>query len=128
MDNKTIKVLCLIAVLLIIGSSLLAFKITFSNKNMQDVTINEIKTNPANYDGKMVTIKGEYRGWQAEDGQGPPITRSDWVIRDGTGWIYVTGEYPKLDPYEDIGHKVIVMGVVRIKNSKAYIEADDVKT
>ena len=54
----------------------------------------------------------------------PPVTRSDWVLKDETGSIYVTGKVsPGLDPVEDIGEKITVYGIVRLKDNQAYIEA-----
>ena len=128
--NKKTKVLCLIAILIVVGSSVLASQSFFNNQNrgMTGVAINEIRTNTTVYEGKTVTIKGEYRGWQAEgEGYGPPVTRSDWVIKDDTGWIYVTGRLPRLDPIKDIGTPIFVVGTVGIKNSNVYIEAQDIK-
>jgi len=128
--NKKTKVLCLIAILIVVGSGVLASQSFFNNQkqDMTGVTINEIRTNPTVYEEKTVTIKGEYRGWQAEgEGYGPPVTRSDWIIKDDTGWIYVTGRSPRLDPIEDIGTHLFVVGTVEIKNSNVYIQAQDIK-
>ncbi|NMX21542.1 hypothetical protein C5S30_03735 [ANME-1 cluster archaeon GoMg4] len=124
------RVLCLIAILIVVGSSILASQSFLNNQKqgMTGVTINEIRINPTVYEGKTVTIKGEYRGWQAEgEGSGPPVTRSDWVIKDDTGWIYVTGRSPRLDPIKDIGTPIFVVGTVEIKNSNVYIWAQDIK-
>lgn len=90
--------------------------------------IGAITAAPSDFKGEPVTIAGEYRGWQAENGYGPPVTRSDWVIRDDTGWIYVTGQNPGLDPTEDIGTPVEVKGTVRVTGEgAAYIRAESVK-
>lgn len=64
------------------------------------VWIGDILNNSTNYDGKLVFIAGTYDGWNAHRtiNVPPPVTRSDWVIRDDTGSIYVTGINPRLDP------------------------------
>ena len=49
----------------------------------------DILANPMKYVREPVTVTGEYKGWQGE-GYEPPVTRSDWVIKDETGLIYVT--------------------------------------
>jgi hypothetical protein len=83
-------------------------------------TIKEILDHPPSYDGKTVLIKAIYRGWKGE-GE-PPIIKSNWVITDLTGEIYVTSIYPHLDPIEDIGRELIVIGIVRVKDNIPYIE------
>lgn len=75
----------------------------------------------------MVTVSGEYRGWEAGYGS-PPVTRSDWIVRDETGGIYVTGKVsPGLDPVEDRGKEITVCGVVKVKDGQTYIEAEAIK-
>jgi hypothetical protein len=56
---------------------------------------------PREFDGRTFDIVGYYRGANlfGEAGGNPPVTRSDWVIADDTGAIYVTGILPQgLDP------------------------------
>lgn len=86
-----------------------------------NVTIAEIKANPSEFVGKKVTINGTYMGWQSKES--PPVTRSDWVVDDGTGRIYVTGCNPGLDPVKDVGKNVTVVGYVRLAGERPYIEA-----
>lgn len=73
----------------------------------------------------MVTVSGEYQGWNGEYGS-PPVTRSDWVIADETGWIYVTGRYPGLDPAKDKGKKITVVGKVEA-NDQVFFRAETIK-
>lgn len=85
--------------------------------------LKQIICDPLKYQGKKVKIVGEYKGWVGE-AKNPFITRSDWVINDGTAAIYVSGmSAGNLDPYEDIGTKVEVIGIVKIKDKIPYIEA-----
>jgi hypothetical protein len=56
---------------------------------------------PREFDGRTFDIVGYYRGANlfGEAAGSPPVTRSDWVIADDTGAIYVTGILPQgLDP------------------------------
>ena len=93
----------------------------------EGISISDITSNPTGYEGKTVTLSGEYRGWEPGHGS-PPETRSDWVLKDDTGSIYVTGKVsPGLDPVKDIGKKITVDGIVRVKDSQAYIEAKIVR-
>ncbi len=88
-------------------------------------TIKHITDQPKLYNEKNITIEGEYRGWETNCAStGPPVTRNDWQIKDETGCIYVTGIFPELDPYDDIGAKITLNGI--IKTNKAdipYIQA-----
>lgn len=88
-----------------------------------EVNIADIKANPETYQGEMVMVSGEYQGWSSEYGS-PPVTRSDWVITDETAWIYVTGKSPGLDPVEDVGMGIAVVGQVCEDNGQAYLKAE----
>jgi hypothetical protein len=102
--------------------AVMACDITASG-DLGKVDIGQISGSPAEFEGKSVIIVGEYRGWQMEDGYGPPVTRSDWIVKDNTGWIYVTGGGSGLDPVADIGHPVVVKGTVRVSaEGMPYIE------
>jgi hypothetical protein len=66
---------------------------------------------------RKVQICGVYKGWKPDPddpntAQGPPVTRSDWVVCDATGCIYVTGP-SKLSPTESVGARVAVVGLLR---------------
>ncbi|MFC1937826.1 hypothetical protein ACFLWY_04650 [Chloroflexota bacterium] len=83
--------------------------------------IGAIWSEPSAFDGAMVTVKGEYRGWEAGHGS-PPVTRSDWGIQDASGSIYVTGSSMGLRYPDDVGKIVTVSGIVRLKDDQPYIE------
>ena len=86
----------------------------------------DLKHDVSEYAGKTVTLSGEYRGWEPGFGS-PPVTRSDWILKDETGGIYITGKAPPgLDPVEDRGTEVTVRGVVKVKDGRAYLEAESV--
>jgi len=88
------------------------------------ITIADIRENPNSFLGKKVVISGVYMGWKSDEP--PPVTRSDWVVDDGTGRIYVTGKLPGLDPVKDVGRNVTIVGYVKIANGKPYIEAVEI--
>lgn len=102
------------------------------------VDIGDINAGPARYKGQKIEISGDFMGWDLFDdvGEGPPVTRSDWVIKDSTGAIYVTGGIPAttegvyLDPgsREDTGRKVMVEGFVEATSSgQPYIRAERIR-
>lgn len=58
--------------------------------------IGPILANPDQWVGRNVRIVGYYEGWDVfgSAGTSPPVTRSDWVIRDESGAMYVGGGNP----------------------------------
>ncbi|GAB4408415.1 MAG: hypothetical protein Kow00123_21480 [Anaerolineales bacterium] len=50
-----------------------------------------VRTDPKAWAGKYIRVVGYYEGWDlfGSVGTGPAVTRSDWVIRDDGGAIYV---------------------------------------
>ena len=93
-----------------------------------EATIGEIRAAPTLYEGQTVTIEGVYKGWQGGYGS-PPVTRSDWLVEDATGWLYVTGEPAgDLDPLEDIGRTITVTGQVKLtEEGEPYLIAQEVE-
>lgn len=95
---------------------------SFNDTKLKTTTISEVKNNIEVYKGKLVKIEGVYIGWHGNES--PPVTRSDWAIRDETGEIYVTGMVPNLDPCKDIGKNITVIGYIEVtENGRAYIRA-----
>lgn len=92
-------------------------------------TVKDILDRPELYQGRNITIEGEYRGWETGCAPtGPPATRNDWQIKDETGCIYVTGIFPELDPYHDIGTRIEVTGMIKVGGVETpYIEALEIK-
>jgi hypothetical protein len=89
--------------------------------------------------GKEATVVGYYRGWDLlkEANQAPPVTRSDWVIKDQGGAIYVQAKDVPIQGEDKLGggrglkpmdkestnHIVKVTGIVRLTGAKQpYIE------
>lgn len=90
-------------------------------KEIASKTIDEVIKGIKSYLGKKVLISGEFRGWEGSAGP-PPVTRSDWVVKDDTGYIYVLGA-PPFNPIEDKGKKIIVIGTLKVSKSDIpYIE------
>jgi hypothetical protein len=93
-----------------------------------EVAIGEVRAASALYEGKTVTIEGVYQGWQGGYGS-PPVTRSDWLVEDNTGWLYVTGKPAgDLDPLGDIGRPVKITGQVELtEEGEPYLVAEEVE-
>jgi hypothetical protein len=89
-------------------------------------SIREILENPARFAGKEVVLRGEFRGWKADCPSSTMVTRSDWVLEDGTDCLYVTGRIPSgLLPSEPQGETLLIRGrVVTSRAGKAVLSAD----
>lgn len=83
--------------------------------------IGAIKQNPNTYVNQTVKLVGNYRGWETGHGS-PPVTRSDWVLQDFTGSIYVTGNSMGLKYPSDNGKPLTITGTVRLKEGQPYVQ------
>ncbi|MBI5304794.1 MAG: hypothetical protein HY868_21850 [Chloroflexi bacterium] len=75
---------------------------------------------PREFDGRAFEIVGYFRGWNVygEARGNPPVSRSDWVIADASGAIYVTGAPPRgLDP----SARVDAWTVIRLRATVNYV-------
>ncbi len=106
---------------------------------LSDITkiIGSIIAKPPAFEGKEVTIVGYYRGWDLlhEANTGPPVTRSDWVIKDATGAIYVSANSEADVPQglrpnalSDTNIRIRVKGVIRVTElGQPYVEATSIR-
>lgn len=103
-----------------------------------EASVADILSDPLGWANKLVTIAGEYTGWQADPfslatTSGPPMTRSDWTICDATGSIYCTADELRaspmtLQPYTDLGRRIQVIGTVRLaKKGFPYLRVREIK-
>jgi hypothetical protein len=98
--------------------------------------VGSILDSPRDYAGQSATIVGYYRGWDLlqEAVTASPVTRSDWVIKDLTGAIYVgAGSDSKvpdgLDPSsrDDTDAILRVRGIVQLTgDGEPFIQAIDI--
>jgi hypothetical protein len=99
--------------------------------------VGSIIADPSASEGKNITVIGYYRGWDLlhEADMGPPVTRSDWVIKDSTGAIYISANSEAKvpdglspDSLQDTAVILKVMGVVRVtEDEQPYIEAKSIE-
>ncbi|MDL1967046.1 MAG: hypothetical protein LWW97_00510 [Deltaproteobacteria bacterium] len=82
--------------------------------------IGEIWKDIQKYENEVITVCGRYRGWQGGGLKNPLITRSDWVVKDSTGAIYVTGKFPAgLGKNVTLGTEIVVKGQLLLSKDKA---------
>jgi hypothetical protein len=94
------------------------------------VQIEDIIAKPLDYDGNEIKIKGIFIGWSMPEHEimTPMVTRNDWIVEDETGAIYVTKlSSEPMDPVNDVGTRVMVSGVVRLRDGKPYIEGESLR-
>lgn len=77
------------------------------------VTVRAIQENPALFTQKEIVLEGVFRGWTGTCRASSMLTRSDWVLEDESGCIYITGRIPNtLSPAQPKGERVLVRGLV----------------
>ena len=99
--------------------------------------LGRVLESPQEFEGQKVTVVGYYRGWDllGEANAPPPVTRSDWVVADATGAIYVSAASaaPADLPFgpgsgNDLWRVLQLSGVVRLTAAgQPYLEADRVQ-
>ena len=94
--------------------------------------VGEIIDHPDQFIGQQVEVIGYFRGWDLlMEAQGAsPVTRSDWVIADSSGAIYVTGIGPQgLDPASKEATTKIICLVATVQQNQngVYLQAISVE-
>jgi hypothetical protein len=99
-----------------------------------DTTIEDLVTKPERYEGRTVTVRGQFRG-ENLFGDLPSSSRnrsSDWVIKDDVFAVWVTGRKPKGSGFSldgslkrDSGKWLQVTGRVRVSRGVVTLEAVD---
>jgi hypothetical protein len=110
------------------GGEATPFEATLKVSNL----IAEILRAPDDYLGATVEITGYFHGWDLLDevGEPPPVTRSDWVIADEGGALYVTGMLPAgLNPAsrDDVGSVIHLTATVATRQEQVYLEAQSIE-
>ena len=95
------------------------------NKEM-NITIKQIVDDTRSFEGKDVTVQGIYKGWSGKCESSAMLTRSDWILEDETGCVYVTGLMPTGSPAnQPQGQRMVVQGKVILGSTgKPIIKAD----
>ena len=99
--------------------------------------LGSVIADPFSFEGQDITVVGYYRGWDLlhEANTLPPVTRSDWVIKDSTGAIYVSADSEAKVPEglhhsspQDTGVILEVKGVICVtEGGQPYIEATSIE-
>ncbi len=79
------------------------------------IPIKQIIDAPADYEGKEVRLQGVFLGWKGGCASSVMLTRSDWVLQDDSGCVYVTGRLPDaVSPATPKGESIQVIGRVLV--------------
>ncbi len=77
-------------------------------------TIKQVMENAGRMNDQEVELTGTFRGWKGCPASAM-ITRSDWVLEDGSGCIYVSGAMPEgVSPEKAQGEHVRIKGRVLV--------------
>lgn len=87
--------------------------------------LKQIAAQPQVFQGQYVSLKGTFEGWKGAEGR-PPVTRSDWALRDEEGTtMYCTGKFPegmRPDDPNSLGRKIHVLAKVSLtEDGKTYL-------
>lgn len=104
-------------------------------RDAPEATLEDLVTKPAQFDGKTVTVRGQFRGANLF-GDLPSASRqrsSDWVLKEDLFAAWVTGRKPKGPGWEldtglrrDSGKWLQVTGRVTVAGGVVRIQASDV--
>lgn len=84
-----------------------------TEKNGDIIPIKQVLDAPAGFDGKEVVVQGIFLGWKGTCPSSAMLTRSDWVLEDEAGCIYITGRMPdNVSPANPKGERILVKGRV----------------
>jgi hypothetical protein len=99
--------------------------------------LGRVLESPQEFEGQEVTVVGYYRSWDllSEANAPPPVTRSDWVIADATGALYVSAASaapadlpPGPGSGNDLWRVLRLSGVLRLTaEGQPYLEAGQVQ-
>lgn len=84
--------------------------------NITIVYVDELLQRAPVFKDKIVTVRGNFRGWQGSCKGPPPETRSDWMLEHAGACIYVSGPTPvgvdRVPNSKDIGREIEIVGRV----------------
>lgn len=98
-----------------------------TNKKSEKVQIKQVIDNQDSLDGKDVSVEGFFRGWKGGCPSSYMLTRSDWILEDETGCIYITGRIPdSVSPMKPQGEHILVKGrVLMNEKGKSIIKVNE---
>ncbi len=120
------------------GPTLTVNLVTAATGEPRKTDIGDILLDPPAWVGRLVRVWGEYTGWQGDPfefavSQGPPVTRSDWTLRNEGGSLYCTRasgaqEFSiSLSPLGDLGRRLEVVGTVALAGEgRPYLQVTEI--
>jgi hypothetical protein len=93
------------------------------------ITIQKILQDQAGLGNRLIVLEGTFQGWKGKCEESSPLTRSDWILKDETGCIYVSGKIPSgVSTTDPRGEALVLSGTLKIKEGgKPYFEAKEVR-
>jgi len=95
----------------------------------EKIALKSIVEQPKAFAGKEITVEGVFLGWSGACPRSGALTRSDWMLEDGSGCIYVTGRLPAgVSAVKPQKERLRVTGTVKTaKDGKPFLQAAGVK-
>ena len=96
--------------------------------NTTIIYVDELVQRAPVFKDKIVTVRGNFRGWQGSCKGPPPETRSDWMLEHEGACIYVSGPTPvgieRFPNSKDIGREIEIIGRILLDSGgMPYIKA-----
>lgn len=92
----------------------------------QKATIRDILSDPEKFSSSEVMLEGIFKGWKGACPSSSMLTRSDWILEDETGCIFITGRMPDnvsaMKPHSE--HILVTGRVIMNKKGQPVIKAD----
>jgi len=101
-----------------------------------EVTLERLVRSPRQFEGRSIVVRGDFRGANlfADMPQESRLDASDWVLRDGPFFIWVTGRAPRGQGFSlDLAsrgtttYRLEVEGRPKIQGGLVYLKASDVR-
>jgi hypothetical protein len=78
--------------------------------------VDELTGKSQSFKGQIITVRGQFMGWQGSCKGPPPETRSDWMLEHEGACIYVSGPTPagidRSPNSKDLGREIDIVGMV----------------
>lgn len=87
---------------------------TVGREKTAKTAIQTVLDDPTSHEGRELSLSGVFTGWKGNCRGGPPASRSDWMLEDSTGCLYVSGPTPEgLQVTAPNNEPVEVVGIFR---------------
>jgi hypothetical protein len=121
-SSNILKPLTVVLAVLLLGAACQAAGGAAGSQEPVRLSVGEIIDRAEDLEGRMVEVTARFMGWKGSCRNGPPVTRSDWMLEDESGCIYVSGPAPPgLSPAQPKQRMVTIVGLLHLKGETPYL-------